>query len=139
MLEQEKKTGDAAVAQSVVQQPASAPQVVTPAPVVVAPQYQQTCVPPQVTYVQAAPAPLIVMRDSSPRLADYGIYPPRMDTATLQSTIIEATAIIVPTFPSQLDSVPATVDLVFVPAVSVAGIARDYLRAGIEILHLTHK
>ncbi len=78
MLEQEKKNRDAAFAQSIVQQTAAATQVVTPtAPVVVAPQYQQTYVPPQVTYVQTTPAPLIVMRDSSPRLADYGIYPPR--------------------------------------------------------------
>jgi hypothetical protein len=77
MLAQEKSTRDTAVAQATAQPTTVAPTPVAApaAPVVVAPQYQQTYVPPPVTYVQAEPAPLIVMRDSSPRLADYGIYP----------------------------------------------------------------
>ncbi len=78
MLEQEKKTRDALVAQQAAAQQtlaAAAPSFTTAAPVAAAPQYQQTYVQPPVTYVQAAPAPLIVMQDSSPRLVDYGIYP----------------------------------------------------------------
>ncbi|MEO5802148.1 MAG: hypothetical protein ABIR24_01355 [Verrucomicrobiota bacterium] len=77
MLAQEKKSRDTAVAQQPAPQQTVAPaQASRSAPVVAAPQYQQTYyAPPPVTYVQPAPAPLIVMRDSSPRLVDYGIYP----------------------------------------------------------------
>ena len=78
MLEQEKKTRDAVVAQQAAAQQtlaAAAPSFTTASPVAPAPQYQQAYVQPPVTYVQAAPAPLIVMQDSSPRLVDYGIYP----------------------------------------------------------------
>lgn len=77
MLDQEKKRRDAAAAQSLAQQiTLAAPQAITPsAPVATAPQYQQTYAAPPVTYVQTAPAELVVMRDSSPRLVDYGIYP----------------------------------------------------------------
>ncbi len=73
MLDQEKKMRDVAAAQSSAQQTTVAATPV--APVTTIPQYQQTYAPPPVTYVQTAPAPLIVMRDSSPRLVDYGIYP----------------------------------------------------------------
>jgi hypothetical protein len=77
MLDQEKKTRDAAVAQYAAQQATvtAAPPASPTATVAAAPQYQPTYTPPPVTYVQTAPAPLIVMRDSSPRLVDYGIYP----------------------------------------------------------------
>ncbi len=72
MLTQEKNARDATLAQSAAQPVAAA---AAPAAVIAAPQYQQAYAPPPFTYVQTAPAPLIVMRDSSPRLADYGIYP----------------------------------------------------------------
>ena len=76
MLTQEKKTRDAAAAQAAAEQlVAATPPAPAPAAPVAAPQYQQAYTPPPVTYVQPAPAPLIVMRDSSPRLTDYGIYP----------------------------------------------------------------
>jgi hypothetical protein len=67
MLAQVKQTRDETVAQQSVAQQTT--QVAT------ASQYQQTYTPP-VTYVQTAPSPTVIyMRDSSPRLVDYGIYP----------------------------------------------------------------
>jgi hypothetical protein len=77
MLDQQKKLNDSAEQARAKQQgtaaaPASAPTVRA----ITAPQHQQTYSPPQATYVQTVPNPnLIVMRDSSPRLVDYGIYP----------------------------------------------------------------